>query len=190
MYMRIDLKIGYARTSTIDQRYSLEDQIQKLKASGCEKVFSEQISSVEKKRPEFEAAFEFAREGDVFVVTTMSRLARSITDLWEALETLKRKGVSLLILDLGIDTGTATGTLLLSLLASVSQFEREILLERQKVGIARAKSEGKFKGRAPTARKKMAAIQKLHAQGIPSSEIARTLKISVPSVYRYRNSCD
>ena len=75
------MKIGYARTSTIEQNYSLEDQIEKLERMGCEKIFNEQVSSVQE-RPEFQTCIEFAREGDVVVITKLDRFARSITELW------------------------------------------------------------------------------------------------------------
>ena len=147
--------IGYARTSTSNQKYSLEDQIEKLTSKGCEKIFSEEISSVSSNRPEFEKSLEFAREGDTLVVTTLSRFARSISDLWKNVEKLDAKGVAFQILDMNLDTSTPTGKLLLTMLGAVYQFEREILLERQLVGIAKAKREGKFKGRVPTAKKKI-----------------------------------
>ena len=77
------MRIGYARTSTSNQKYSLENQIEKLTNNGCEKIFSEEISSVSAKRPAFDSAIEFARDGDTLVVTTLSRFARSISDLWK-----------------------------------------------------------------------------------------------------------
>lgn len=180
------MKIGYARTSTDHQKYSLENQTEKLLESGCEKVFSEEVSSVSSSRPEFESALEFCREGDTLVVTTLSRFARSISDMWKHIEVLKEKGVSVSILDINLDTSTPTGTLMLNLLGSIYQFEREILLERQKIGIAKAKRDGKFKGRVPTAKNKSAEIIELTNQGMKPSAIAKKLGIGVASVYRYR----
>ena len=86
------MKIGYARTSTIDQKYSLEDQIEKLERESCEKIFSEKVSSVQS-RPEFDRCIDFAREGDVVVITKLDRFARSITDLWKNIEVLESKVV-------------------------------------------------------------------------------------------------
>ena len=97
------MKIGYARTSTIEQNYSLEDQIEKLEQMGCEKIFSEQVSSVQE-RPEFQTCIEFAREGDVVVITKLDRFARSITDLgntspnWNKRVSLYTYWISILIL--------------------------------------------------------------------------------------------
>jgi DNA invertase Pin-like site-specific DNA recombinase len=176
--------IGYCRTSTVDQKYGLAAQIETLESEGVEKIFSEQISSVAK-RPELESAIDFCREGDVLVVTKLDRLARSITDLWQIVSRLEEKKVELKILDLNLDTSTPTGRLMLSMMASLAQFEREILLERQREGIARAKAEGKFKGRKPTAREKQPEIQRMHSEGMKPDVIASELGISRMSVYRY-----
>ena len=112
--------------------------------------------------------------------------ARSITDLWKNVERLKTKGVELMIVDMNLDTSTPTGKLLLSLMGSIAEFEREILLERQRVGIAKAKAEGKYKGRKPTARCQSNQIKKLVAAGIKPKEVASQLSISVASVYKYK----
>jgi DNA invertase Pin-like site-specific DNA recombinase len=181
------MKIGYARTSTIDQKYSLENQVEVLQKEGCEKIFSEQVSSVQE-RPEFERCIEFAREGDVVVITKLDRFARSITDLWNYINILQEKGADLHILNLNLDTSTPTGRLQITLLGGISQWEREMMLERQRVGIARAKAEGKYKGRKPTARAMGEQIRKLHQEGKKPSVIAKELGIGVASVYRYRTS--
>lgn len=177
------MKIGYARTSTFDQEYGLDTQLQELKDLGCEKVFKEQVSSVAN-RPELAAAIDFAREGDTFVVTKLDRLARSIQHLWQIVEKLDEKNVYLRILNLGIDTSAPTGRLILTVLGGIGQFEREIMLERQREGIARAKAEGKYKGRAPTARRKSKDVLKLKDEGMGATEIAKTVGIGRASVYR------
>ncbi len=131
-----------------------------------------------------EAALEFVREGDVLVVAKLDRLALSIIHLTQIVALIERKGASLRILNIALDTQTATGKLMLNLLGSIAEFEREMLLERQKVGIAKAKAEGKYRGRKPTARAKTDEIQRLKAQGIGASEIAAQLGLSRASVYR------
>ena len=176
--------IGYCRTSTIDQKYGLTAQIETLESEGVEKIFSEQISSVAK-RPELESALDFCREGDVLVVTKLDRLARSIHDLWKIVNRLEEKRVELKILDLNLDTSTPTGRLMLSMMGALAQFEREMLLERQREGIERAKAEGKFKGRKPTAREKQPEIQRMRSDGMKPDAIAAELGISRMSVYRY-----
>src|SRR4051812_2179670 len=132
--------IGYARTSTLEQEAGLEAQVRDLRQLGCEKVYSEQTSSVGP-RPRLEEALEFAREGDIFIVTKLDRLARSVVHLGEITSRLDKKGIALRIEALGVDTGTAKGKLMLNVLGAVAQFEREMMLERQREGIAKAKAE-------------------------------------------------
>ena len=157
--------------------------MRQLEALGCDKVFSEQVSSVAD-RARLSSALEYVREGDTFVVTKLDRLARSVAHLVEIVGALERKGVALKILDLGMDTSTPTGRLMLTVIGAIAQFEREIMIERQREGIAAAKAEGKYKGRAPTARRKADQIRKLAAEGIGKAEIARRLGVGERSVYR------
>ncbi len=175
--------IGYARTSTLEQEAGLEAQLRDLTALGCQKVFSEQASSVGARQVLTEA-LDFARHGDTLVVTRLDRLARSVVHLGAIVEQLKAKGVALRILDLGIDTGSATGELVLNLMGSIAQFERSMMLERQREGIAKAKGEGKYKGRKPTARAKTDEIKALHAEGLSMGKIAVQLGIGKASVHR------
>ncbi|WP_306111827.1 MULTISPECIES: recombinase family protein [Roseovarius] len=180
--------VGYARTSTLDQKAGLEAQQTELKAAGCEKVFVEQVSSVDvKARERLAEALDYVREGDTLVVTKLDRLARSVAHLLEVLEVISSKGAWLRILSMGIDTGTATGKLMLTILGGVAEFEREIMLERQREGIAKAKAAGKYKGRKPTARAKADEVMALKADGVGPAEIARRLGIGRASVYRILN---
>lgn len=176
--------IGYARTSTLDQTYGLAAQLTELEAAGCEKVFKEQVSSVDRHRSELDRALEYVREGDVFVVTKLDRLARSMPDLIKIRDTLQAKGVTLKVLALGIDTSTPTGKLMMNLLGSIAEFERDIMLERQREGIAKAKEEGKYKGRAPTAQRKAEDVKRLKAEGKTAEQIVDALGISRSSVFR------
>jgi DNA invertase Pin-like site-specific DNA recombinase len=175
--------IGYARTSTTEQAAGLEAQERDLRAAGAEKLFQEQTSSVGE-RMQLEAALDFAREGDTLVVTKLDRLARSVAHLEEILKRLEAKTVSLRILAMGIDTGTATGRLMLHIIGAVAQFERSIMLERQREGIAKAKAQGRYKGRAPTARAKAEDIRRMASEGRTKQAIADELGIGVASVYR------
>jgi len=153
MRLEMVMLVGYARTSTADQKAGLEAQVAELRAAGCEELFLEQVSSVQR-REELEKALKFIRKGDTLVVTKLDRLARSISDLVRIIETLEEKRATLRILAMNLDTCTPTGRLLLNLVGSVAQFEREIMLERQREGVAKARAEGKYRGRAPTARAK------------------------------------
>jgi len=178
--------VGYARTSTVEQEAGLEAQERDLRAAGCTKVFSERVSSVAK-RARLEAALDYVREGDTLVVTKPDRLARSTADLLAIVKGLESKRVALVVLSMGgqvVNTRTATGKLMLTMLAAIATFERDLMLERQREGIAKAKEEGRYKGRAPTARAKTAEVLRLKAEGVKPSEIAKRLGIGRASVYR------
>jgi DNA invertase Pin-like site-specific DNA recombinase len=153
------------------------------RSAGCQKIFSEQVTAVGK-RPQLEAALDFIREGDTLLVTKLDRLARSTQHLLEVADRVKAKGADLCILNLGADTSTATGRLMFTVIGAVGCFERELMLERQREGVARAKAEGKYKGRKPTARARAAEIATLKADGVRPVEIARRLGIGRASVYR------
>lgn len=175
--------IGYARTSTVEQEAGLAAQKRDLKAAGATRIFSENVSSVTQ-REKLEAALDWLREDDVLAVTKLDRLARSMRDLMEIVGRIEAKGASLRILSMNLDTNTATGKLMMNVLGSVAEFERSIMLERQREGIAKAKAEGKYKGRKPTARAKRTEVMELLTSGVSQSEVARRLGISRSSVLR------
>lgn len=175
--------LGYARTSTLEQKAGLEAQRESLRAIGCERLWEEQTSSVGP-REALRAAVGYAREGDILVVTKLDRLARSVRNLGEIVEELEAKGVGLKVLDLGLDTTNATGKLMLNVLGAVAQFEREMMLERQREGIAKAKAEGRYRGRKPTARAMASDVTEMLSKGKGKREVARALAISERSVYR------
>jgi DNA invertase Pin-like site-specific DNA recombinase len=182
----IDLKVGYGRTSTLEQQAGLDAQYRDLTAAGCEKIFSEQVSAVGK-RLQLEAALDFIREGDTLIVTKLDRLARSTQHLLEIAERVKEKGADLSILNLGADTSTATGKLMFTIIGAIGCFERELMLERQHEGVQRARAEGKYKGRKPTARARAGEVKILKAEGVRPVDIARRLNIGRASVYRILN---
>jgi len=181
--------VGYARTSTAEQEAGLEAQIRDLKSAGCAKIFREQVSSIAQ-RSELERALDYVRGGDTLVVTKVDRLARSTVGLWEIvkhLEGVDDGGAGLRVLNLGgetVDTKSATGKLILTIFAGFAQFEREMMLERQREGIAKAKGEGKYLGRKPSARLKASEAVKLFKDGRTVSQIAGALSIGRGSVYR------
>lgn len=177
------MKVGYARTSTAEQEAGLGAQQRDLEAAGCAKLFAEQISSVAK-REQLEAALDFVREGDVLVVTKLDRLARSMADLVHIMQRLEAKGCALVILALNLDTSTPTGKLMLNLLGSIAQFERELMLERQKEGIAKAKADGKYRGRQATAKAKRGDVIGMRNAGRTVSQIVEHTGISRSSVFR------
>ena len=128
--------VGYARTSTADQEAGLEAQERDLRAAGCKKLYTEQVSATER-RPRLEAALDYTREGDVLVVTKPDRLARSTADLLAIVARLESKGVALRILSMGggaggLDTRDPTNRFMLTMLGAVAEFERNLMRERQK----------------------------------------------------------
>jgi DNA invertase Pin-like site-specific DNA recombinase len=183
--------VGYGRTSTTDQDAGLEAQVRDLKAAGVEEVFAEQVSSVAD-RPKLKECLKFLRKGDALMVTKPDRLARSTSELLSIHADLEKRGIGLVVQSMGLDTrqnGTnPTTKLILTILAGVAQWEREMMLERQREGIAKAKREGRYKGRAPTARRKADQIAQLKSEGIKPSEIAVRLGIGRASVYRVLNA--
>lgn len=179
--------VGYARVSTTGQH--LENQIEQLENHGCEKIFKEKISGVKENRPELVSMLDFVREGDAVVCCKLDRIARSTKHLLEVVEKFELKGVAFKVLNINLDTGTPTGKLMLTMLAGIAQFEREMMLERQAEGIARAKREGKFKGRPSVIKYHADQIHEMVSKGISKAQIARELNIGVASVYRALQCC-
>lgn len=178
--------VGYARTSTVEQEAGLAAQVRDLEQAGAERIYSEQVSSVAA-RAKLKEALSFVRESDVLVVTKPDRLARSTAELLAIEADLTRRGVGLIILSLSgerLDTRNPTARLILTILAGVAAWEREIMLERQREGIAKAKGEGKYRGRAPTAARQASQIRAMRETGATVEDITRALDISRSSVYR------
>lgn len=176
--------IGYARTSTTDQLAGLEAQLRDLTTAGAERVFSERVSSMGS-RPQLKECLSYLRGGDVLAVTKPDRLARSTADLLTIHADLTKRGIGLLILSMGgerLDTRNPTATLMLTILAGVATWEREIMLERQREGIAKAQGEGKYQGRKATI--DAAQVIALRADGVGPAEIAKRLGMARSSVYR------
>jgi DNA invertase Pin-like site-specific DNA recombinase len=175
--------IGYGRTSTFDQAAGLAAQERDLAAAGATKLFSEQVSSIAK-RDRLAECLAFLREGDVLMVTKPDRLARSTAELLAIEADLSKRKVGLVVLSMGgerLDTRNPTSKLMLTILAGVATWEREIMLERQREGIARAKAEGKYKGRP--AHIDAAEIHRMITTMGPAA-IAKQLGIARSTVYR------
>lgn len=139
------IKVGYVRVSTKDQNE--ERQLEIMKQQKVEKIFKEKESGKTTKRQEFQKMLDYVREGDTLVIESYSRLARSTRDLLTIVDTLEEKGVNLISIKENIDTTTPTGKLLFTIMAGISQFEREIMLQRQGEGIMEAKKKGTTFGR-------------------------------------------
>ena len=180
--------VGYARVSTIDQ--NPDRQIEKLESLKVEKLFVDKASGKNTSRPGFQAMMNYVREGDVLVICSMDRLARNLFDLLSITKELQEKGVAVRFLKENIDlspTGetSAISKLLLSMMGAVAEFERSLIKERQREGIALAKAKGIYRGRKPLDQTKIQEAQKLITQGVPRAKVARDLKIGRTSLYRY-----
>ena len=174
-------KIGYARVSTLDQDTSV--QVDALKAAGCDVIREEKASGTTTAgRAELATVLAFLQKGDTLVVTRVDRLARSIGDLQVIVRTIREKGAALACTEQPIDTGTAAGKAFLDMLGVFAEFETNLRRERQMEGIAKAKTEGVYKGRKPSI--DAAAVRNLAADGLGATEIAKRLGISRASVYR------
>jgi DNA invertase Pin-like site-specific DNA recombinase len=170
---------GYARVSSADQDYSLQEQA--LRTAGCEIIRAEKVPGTG--RTELELLLEFLRKGDTLVVTRVDRLARSIKDLQDIVYALKERGVTLRATEQPIDTQTAAGKAFLDMLGVFAEFETNLRRERQMEGIAAAKARGVYQGRKPSVDSQ--AIKVLRdQQKLGATEIARQLGVSRASVYR------
>jgi DNA invertase Pin-like site-specific DNA recombinase len=139
--------VAYVRVSTVEQN---EDrQIEALKVHKIDKWFTEKVSAKDMNRPQLNSMLDYIRKGDVVFIHDLSRLARSTQDLLNIVQQLSDKGVHLVSDKENIDTSTSTGKLMLTMIGAINTFERENMLERQREGIAIAKSKGKYKGRKP-----------------------------------------
>jgi DNA invertase Pin-like site-specific DNA recombinase len=178
--------VGYARTSTADQHAGLEAQERDLRAVAATRLFTEQVSSVAH-RAKLTECLAFLREGDVLAVTKPDRLARSTAELLGIESDLARRGIGLMILSMGgerLDTRNPTARLMLTILGGVAEWERQIMLERQREGIAKAAAAGRYRGRKPTARAKAQQVRAMAGEGKTREQIAREIGIGVASVYR------
>ncbi|KAA3435924.1 recombinase family protein [Rufibacter hautae] len=184
------MKIGYARVSTQDQR--LELQTDDLTRYGCGQIFKEKISGRNTDRPELTKMLEQLRPGDTVVVWKLDRLGRSLIDLVNLIEEFKKRGVDFVSLQDGIDTSTPNGRLVFHFIAGLAEFERELIRQRTRAGLAAAKARGRVGGRPAGLSKE--ALEKaksakilFDAGGKSVGEIAQILGIGRATCYRYLN---
>ena len=174
-------KIGYARTSTVDQ--NLDAQIEALTAAGCGMVRQEQRSGATLEgRPELKTILDFIHPGETLVVTRIDRLARSMQDLQTIVARLKEKGAHLAATEQPVDTSTAAGKAFFDMLGVFAEFETNLRRERQAEGIAAAKRKGVYRGRTPKI--DMASIQAKLDEGCSPTEISREMGVSRGTVYK------
>ncbi|MGL4451785.1 MAG: recombinase family protein [Sarcina sp.] len=184
--------LGYVRVSTIEQNEAR--QLETMKKYNVEKIFSEKVSAKDTNRIKLQELLEFAREGDSIVIKDFSRLARSTKDLLDIVELLNDKNVKLISEKENIDSSTPTGKLMLTMIGAINEFERTNLLERQREGIALAKTEGKYKGRKSKEieSKFIEAYSKYQNRAINKIEFARLIGVSRPTldklIHEYKES--
>ena len=177
--------IGYARVSTQDQSTGM--QIDALKAAGCDKIFTDKASGASANRPELEAALNSLRDGDVLVVWRLDRLGRSLKHLVAVVADLEKMGIGFRSLNESIDTTTAQGKLIFHIFAALAEFERDLIRERTKSGLAAARARGRKGGRKPSlSPKKIQVARQMYAQGDSTvAEIAKVLGVSRATIYRH-----
>ncbi|MFY0667627.1 MAG: recombinase family protein [Alteromonas stellipolaris] len=182
------MKIGYQRVSTKDQEFDL--QTDELEQYGCEKIYSDVASGAKSNRPSLNELISNLRAGDVIVVYKLDRLGRSLKHLVELIDSLSKKNVGLVSLNDPIDTTSAQGRLVTNIFASIAEFERELIAERTKAGLAAARSRGRIGGRpkglSKEAENTAAAAETLYCAGnLTISEICDQLNIARSTFYKY-----
>ena len=180
------MKIGYARVSTLEQNPELQNDA--LKKAGCKKIFSDTISGAKADRPGLSQALEYAREGDCLVVWRLDRLGRSLKHLIEVVEGLESRGVGFISLQEGFDTTTSGGKLIFQIFGALAEFERNLIRERTKAGLAAARARGRNGGRRPKlSDQEVEALRKMdNARKHSIVEMCRLFGISKPTFYAYR----
>ncbi len=174
--------LGYARVSTADQ--DLEGQRQRLVAGGAARIFEDVISGRRFDRPGLTALLEYARSGDVLCVVRLDRLGRSLKELLETVDELKRRGIAMMSLEENIDTTSAAGELIFHVFGAIAHFERRLIAERTKDGLMVAASRGKYPGRPPLTADTIAAAIALTNAGLSPTHAARQLGIGRSTLYR------
>ena len=179
------MKIGYARVSTQDQ--NLDRQLDNLAAAGCERIFNEKMTGTKSDRPELKTMLLTLRPGDTLVIDSFSRLSRSTKDLLDLVEKLTSMGVHLVSLKENLDTTTATGKMMLTMLSALSQFERDLIAERTRDGLKAARSRGRCGGRprVGTDKDKRQALAMYHANAMSCRDIAERFGVSLSTLNRW-----
>lgn len=174
-------RIGYARVSTLDQDFELQQE--RLKAAGCQIIRAEKVSGASREgRGELATIIEFLRDGDELVVTRLDRLGRDTRDVLNIVHECEQRGAFVTVLDPHVSTRGEMGQLILTVLGMVAQMERRFIKERQREGIEKAKASGVYRG--GKARVDHALILRLHGEGVGASAIAKSANCSRMQVYR------
>jgi DNA invertase Pin-like site-specific DNA recombinase len=175
--------VGYGRVSTQDQNPAMQEDA--LHAAGCDKIYLETISSGKRDRPQLAAALDYVRRGDTLVVWRLDRLARSLRQLISTVEDLAERGIGLKSITEAIDTSTPGGRLVFHIFGSIAEFERSLIRERTRAGVAAAKARGRVGGRpAKLNVEQVEHAKNLLAAGASVSSVARSMKVSRATLHR------
>ncbi len=176
---------GYARVSTEEQ--NLNRQLDQLKEAGAEKIYKEKITGTKKDRPELKKLLDYAREGDTIIITDLTRISRSTKDLISLVEELGARGINIKSLkESWLDTTTAQGKLMFTIMAGLSQFERDLISERTKEGLKSARARGKQGGRPRVDKGNIERALMLYDLGnVSIADICTMCKISKNTLYNY-----
>ena len=178
------MQIGYARVSGVEQNIDL--QIDALKKAGCKKLFSDKMSGARSDRPGLAEAIAYGRQGDVLVVWRLDRLGRSLPHLIATIHDLEQRGIGFRSLTEAIDTTTTGGKLVFHIFSALAEFERNLIRERTRAGLAAARQRGRVGGRPRSmTNEKIRAAKKMLAEGTPPKEVADVVGVSVPTLYRW-----
>lgn len=182
------MKIGYARVSTEEQ--NLDRQIDILKQAGCDRIYEEKVSGIKKERPELNKILDQIRMGDVIIISDLTRLSRSVKDLFSLVEQIEEKGANIKsIKESWVDTTTAQGKLMFTIFAGISQFERDLISQRTIEGLNAARARGKKGGRPKINDKDIKlAVKMYNSKNYSISEITKATGVSKTTLYRYINS--
>ena len=175
-------RIGYARVSTDDQNLDL--QVRALERVQCLRIFTEKLSATKKRRPELDEAIKNLRPGDTFIVWRLDRLARGLPELMARLAQIEAKGAGFMSLTERFDFSTATGKLILNILGTVADFERNLTVERTKAGLAAARARGaKLGGEMKMTPERIEAIRQRVLRGETATAAAKAEGVSMASFY-------
>lgn len=176
--------IGYARVSTESQ--TLDPQLDKLKAAGCEKIFTDVASGAKSDRKGLIEAIEYARKGDTITVVKLDRFGRSLKDLIERIIELGAKGIEFKSLSESIDTTTSAGKLMFNIMGSMAEFERDLIRDRTRAGLEAARARGRKGGRPPKNQESLdAALVLYSSKKMTLAEIKKATSVSKSTLYRH-----
>jgi DNA invertase Pin-like site-specific DNA recombinase len=182
------VNIGYARVSTEEQ--NLDRQIDILKQAGCDRIYEEKVSGIKKERTELNKILDQIRTGDVIIIADLTRLSRSVKDLFSIVEQIEEKGANIKsVKESWVDTTTAQGKLMFTIFAGISQFERDLISQRTIEGLNAARARGKKGGRPKTNDKDVKlALKMYNSKNYSITEIRKATGVSKTTLYRYINS--